>query len=188
MDRRVLRVVVASPADVARERDAVTKVFDEINRGIARDKNVLCEVWRWETDAYPAFHPEGPQGAIDSQMRIEDCDLLIGIFWRRFGTPTADAASGTEHEIRLAHAAWKDKRRPQVMLYFSERPYAPRSQDELEQWGKVIAFRKELEKVGLVQFYRNFAKFEALLRQQVTHFLINDYKDDRPRIFDGGTF
>jgi hypothetical protein len=104
-DRRVLRVVVASPGDVARERDAVARVFDEINRGVARDKDVVFEVWRWETDAYPAFHPEGPQPVIDLQLRIADCDLLVGVFWKRFGTPTADAASGTEHEIRLAHAA-----------------------------------------------------------------------------------
>jgi hypothetical protein len=33
MDGRVLRVVVASPADVASERNAVTKVFEEINHG-----------------------------------------------------------------------------------------------------------------------------------------------------------
>ena len=180
MDRRVLRVVVASPGDVARERDAVGKVFEEINRGIAWDNNLLCEVWRWETDAYPQFHPEGAQGAIDRVLRIDDCDLLIGIFWKRFGTPLKGAASGTEHEIRLAHEAWRAKQRPQVMLYFNQQPYSPQSQDELDQWGKVLAFKKEFQDAGLLWPYRGAGKFEALLRRHATDFLRNLYTSAPP--------
>jgi hypothetical protein len=172
MDRRVLRVVVASPGDVACERDAVAKVFDEVNRGIARDKNILCEVWRWETDAYPRFHPEGAQGAIDQVLRIDDCDLLIGIFWKRFGTPLKGAASGTEHEIRLAHEAWRAKQRPQVMLYFSQQPYSPR-REEVEQWGKVLDFKEEFQDVGLLWSYPGPESFEAQFRQHATNFLLN---------------
>ncbi len=188
MDRKELRVVVASPGDVAREREAVARVFDEINRGIGRDKNIVFEVWRWETDAWPQFHPEGPQGAIDRQLRIDDCDLLVGIFWKRFGTPTGDAASGTEHEIRLAHAAWRAKRRPQIMLYFSQQPYNLRSREECEQLAKVLDFKEEFQKAGLLWSYCGANDFEVLLRRHVTAFLIDDYKDDRPVIIDGGTF
>lgn len=187
MDRKVLRVVVASPGDVARERGAVTKVLDDINHGIARAKDILCEVWRWETDVYPQFHPEGAQGAIDRMLRIEDCDLLIGIFWKRFGTPVKGAASGTEHEIRQAHEAWRAKRRPQVMLYFNQRPYSPQSQDELDQWGKVLAFKGEFQNAGPLRHYRGANNFEALLRRDVTAFLIDGYKDDRPLIIGGGS-
>jgi hypothetical protein len=63
------------------------------------------EVHRWETDSYPGFHPEGPQGLIDPILKIEDCDILIGIFWRRFGTPTTDAKSGCRFSLmrRLWH-------------------------------------------------------------------------------------
>ncbi len=173
MDRRVLRVVVASPGDVARERDTVSKVFEDINRGIGRDKNILCEVWRWETDAYPQFHPDGAQPAIDRVLRIDDCDLLVGIFWKRFGTPLKGAASGTEHEIRLAHKAWQDRRRPQVMLYFNQQPYAAQTEDELDQWKKVLAFKKEFQGAGLLWSYRGAGKFEALLRRHATDFLRN---------------
>ena len=48
----------------------------------------------WETDAHPRLHPEGPQGLIDDILHPEDCDLLIGIFWKRFGTPTATCVIG----------------------------------------------------------------------------------------------
>jgi hypothetical protein len=32
-----------------------------------------------------------PQGLIDERMQIGDADIAIGIFWKRFGTPTGDA-------------------------------------------------------------------------------------------------
>src|SRR5215470_1758440 len=98
----ILRIVVASPGDVNAERDVVLEVVNEINRGVAADRGLRLEVIRWETDTYPGFHPEGPQGPIDKILRIEDCDVVIGIFWKRFGTPAKEGTTGTEHEIRRA--------------------------------------------------------------------------------------
>jgi hypothetical protein len=97
---QILRVVVASPSDVQAERDVVPVVVDEVNRWIASLLGLRLEVGRWETDAYPAFHLEGPQALIDRVLRIEDSAIVIGIFWKRFGTPTKDGTTGTEHEIR----------------------------------------------------------------------------------------
>jgi hypothetical protein len=37
---------------------------------------------RWETDARPRLHLEGPQGFIDERMEINDADTVIGIFWK----------------------------------------------------------------------------------------------------------
>ena len=85
----ILRVVVASPNDVQQERDVLDNVVTEVNRGVAADRGIRLEVARWETDAYPGFHPKGAQGLIDPVLLITDCDLLIGIFWKRFGTPTS---------------------------------------------------------------------------------------------------
>ncbi len=99
---QILRIVVASPGDVQAERNIVEEVATELNRGIAADRGLRLEVTRWETDAYPGFHPEGPQCLIDSILRIEDSHILIGIFCKIFGTPIKDARSGTEHDIRKA--------------------------------------------------------------------------------------
>jgi hypothetical protein len=54
---QILRIVVASPGDVQAERDALTTVVEEINRGIAGDRSLRLELSRWETDTYPGFHP-----------------------------------------------------------------------------------------------------------------------------------
>src|SRR5437879_5257131 len=117
--KRILRIIVASPGDVQPERDALPAVIDELNRGIASERGLRLELSRCETDSYPEFHPEGPQGLIDELLRIEDSDILIGIFWKRFGTPTKDAQSGTQHEVLRAYEAWKEKRSPQIMIYFN---------------------------------------------------------------------
>jgi len=171
MDLRVLRVVVASPGDVKPERDTVSKVVEEVNRTIARPLGLHLDVYRWETDSHPGFHPQGPQGLIDPTLKIEDCDLLIGIFWRRFGTPVSDAKSGTEHEFRLAYKAWKKKHKPQIMVYFSQKPYAPKSKEETDQWGLVLQFKKDFPKKGLWWDYKNKSEFEQFHRNHLTQFL-----------------
>src|SRR5215472_9875609 len=80
---QILRIVVASPGDVNAERSVVPRVVGELNMGIAADRGLRLEVIRWETDTYPGFHPEGPQGLIDTKLHIEDSDVVIGIFWKR---------------------------------------------------------------------------------------------------------
>lgn len=139
---QILRIVVASPGDIQAERDALaTVVEEELNRGVAAGRGLRLELSRWETDAYPGFHPEGPQGLIDPILKIEDCDVLIGIFWKRFGIPVKDAKSGTEHEFLRAYAAWQAQDRPQIMVYFNQKSYKPKSKAETDQWGQVLEFQ-----------------------------------------------
>src|SRR2546430_589940 len=92
----VLRVVVASPSDVRAERASLAEVVEEVNRDTARPAELHLELARWETDARPGFHAGGPQGLIDPILEIEDCDLVIGIFSSRMGTPTPTGKTGTE--------------------------------------------------------------------------------------------
>jgi len=103
-------VVISGITDVQAERKALPDVVEELNRGIAADRDLRIELAQWETDTHPGFHPDEPQGLIDSLLRIDDCDILVGIFWKRFGTPVKDAKSGTEHEFRLAYESVETER------------------------------------------------------------------------------
>ena len=169
--KQILRIVVASPGDVQAERDAIEVVAAELNRTIADDRGLLFEISRWETDAYPGFHLQGPQALIDSVLRIEDCDLLIGIFWKRFGTPVLDAQSGTEHEFRTAYEAWKRNKHPQIMVYFNEKAYTPKSKAETDQWGQVLEFKREFPKEGLWWSYKGVSQFEKIVRNHLIQFI-----------------
>lgn len=168
---RHLRIVLASPSDVQPERDVLPGVIEELNRGLGAVLGVDLKLYRWETDACPGFHPEGPQGLIDPILRIEDSDLLIGIFWKRFGKPTKGAGSGTEHEFLTAYEAWKKAGRPQIMMYFKEAPYSPKTREETEQWGKVLDFKANFPKEGLWWPVKTTNKFKELVRQHLSGWL-----------------
>lgn len=171
-----LRVVLASPSDVQPERDVLPGVIEELNRGMGAALGVDLKLYRWETDAYPGFHSEGPQGLIDPILRIDDCDLLIGIFWKRFGTPTKSAGSGAEHEFLTAYEAWKKTKRPQIMMYFKEAPYSPKTREELKQWGKVLNFKAKFPAEGLWWLFLETSEFKDLARQHLSGWLRDNFK------------
>jgi len=168
---RILRIVVASPGDVQPERNALPSVLEELNTGVAADRGLRLELSRWETDTHPGFHPEGPQGLIDPILKVTDCDVLIGVFWKRFGTTTADGKTGTEHEFGLAYQAWKETGRPQILVYFNQRSYTPNSKAETEQWGQALDFKDKFPKEGLWWPYKGKAQFEKLVRTHLTNYI-----------------
>ena len=184
--KRTLKIVVASPGDVKAERESLEEVVSELNRGIAEDRGLQLELGRWETDAYPGFHPEGPQGLIDPILKIENCDILIGIFWKRFGTPTGDVKSGTEHEFETAFKAWKAKGSPQVMAYFNQQASTPKTKAEADQWGLVLAFQESFPKEGLWWPYEGKDDFVKLVRNHLTNFIREKFHLQRPPPSRGG--
>jgi tetratricopeptide (TPR) repeat protein len=169
---KVVRVVIVSPGDVAKERVVAQGVVDELNRGVAADRGCRLSLWRWETDARSGMHVEGPQGLLDEMMDIQDADVVVGVFWRRFGTPTGEEDSGTEHELRRAWDAWQQHGRPDVMVYFCTRPYSPRASDELAQWQRVLEFRDAMPEQQLWWPYESVGQFETLLREHLTRLVL----------------
>ncbi|MGE0827595.1 MAG: DUF4062 domain-containing protein [Candidatus Binatia bacterium] len=166
-----LRVVVASPSDVKPERDALKNIIEDVNHDIALDRKVRLEISRWEDDAYAGFHVAGPQGLIDAILRIPECDIFLGIFWKRFGTPTTEGTTGTEHEFQLAYETWKQTRRPQIMVYFNQKAATPKTPEEADQWKQVLQFQQQFPKDGLWWPYRGKAQFEKLVRRHITNWL-----------------
>lgn len=163
-----IRVVVASPGDVAAERNRLAAVIEELNAEF-EGAGCILRLYRWETDAFPGFHASGPQGQVDQALNIENCDILIGIFWKRFGTAVPDAASGTEHEFKIAYERWKASGgvRPRIMLYFRNEPFFPRSSEENEQMGRVLAFRKMHEQEALFCEFGGEIDFERAVRRHL---------------------
>lgn len=169
---RIVRVVVASPGDVPGERKAVASVAEELNRDVAADRNLVLRVVRWETDAFPGFHAKGPQGIVDEVLRIAECDVLIGIFWKRFGTPTRGAKSGTEYEIRKAYASWKKRGAPDLMIYFNQKSHTPKTEAERNQWQSVQDFQTSFLKDALWWSYKGRNELTDLVRTHLTRWIL----------------
>jgi hypothetical protein len=112
------RLFVASPSDVRTERDALSRVVTEINQTHGSPLGYSVQILRWETHATPSGGR--PQGVINEQ--IGKYDLFVGIMWRRFGTPTGVAGSGTEEEYRRAYSSWERNNSMPLMFYFCQSP------------------------------------------------------------------
>jgi hypothetical protein len=175
-----LRVFVASPGDVQAERALLADVIDELNRGIADTKGLMLELVSWETHAWPGIG-EDAQDVINRQ--IAPGDVFVGILWKRFGTPTQRAGSGTEEEFDRAYAYWKEYGRPQIMFYFNRAPFAPSSMDEVEQIGKVLAFKKKVGGKGALYWeYDGVDEFERLVRGHLTQVIKRWEVEDRVEV------
>jgi hypothetical protein len=105
-------------------------------------------------------------------MQIGDADIAIGIFWKRFGTPTGDAQSRTEHELRRAWDAWRNNKRPDVMVYFCQRPRFLADAAESDQLHRVMTFRAELPEEQLWWSYTTPVEFERLVRAHLEDVIV----------------
>jgi len=163
-----IRLFVASPGDVPNERAQVDKVVKEINTTIGNSLKIVIEVLKWE-DVYPDLGR--PQAVINGQ--IGEYDIFVGIMWKRFGTPTGEAESGTAEEFERAYEIWKQDKPIHVLFYFSQKPYSLHSLEDARQVQKVLEFRENISKIALVKQYKNTEDFAEQLRKNLTK-LVND--------------
>jgi len=169
-NRKHIRIFVASPGDVSAERDILDSVVQELNTTIAPYKGLSLELVRWETHCRPDLGR--PQGVISAQ--IGPYDVFVGIMWKRFGTPTGHAQSGTEEEFRIAYDAWRRNGCPRILFYFCQLPFMPRGEEELDQCSRVLRFRRELEQIGLLWEYSEHESFADKVRPHLTLLLLNE--------------
>jgi hypothetical protein len=143
------RLFVASPGDVQEERSILRGVIRSLNQSHGKRRRYRLKLVRWETDVAPGAGR--PQQVINDQ--VGSYDVFVGIMWHRFGTPTGVADSGTVEEFRNAYRAWKRNRAMPLMFYFCQKPFMPRSIEEVDQMRRVLLFRKALEGKALFWDY-----------------------------------
>jgi hypothetical protein len=134
-------VLIASPSDLAEERQVATEAVNDWNAQHAIDEAVTLLPVKWETHAMPQSGVR-PQGAINDQL-VQKSDILVGMFWTKIGTHTGVAESGTVEEIDQFVADGKP-----ALLYFSSRPIDPNKID-LKQHQKLRNFKDATYKKAL---------------------------------------
>ena len=149
----VIPIMIASPGDVAEEREVIRAVIHDWNDVNAAISRVMLAGVGWETHSSPELGAR-PQELINSRL-LKDCDLLVGVFWTRFGTPTGKSPSGTVEEVEEHVAAGKP-----AMIYFSSRPVAPESIDAA-QYAQVKEIREKWKSKGLIETYDNIPDFRS---------------------------
>jgi len=165
-----LKVMIASPSDVEKERRLVRDLIQEWNYVNSEDKSLVLMPVGWETHSIPSM--DGRAQEIINKEVLADCDLLVAIFWTRIGTPTGEAESGTVEEIREHIEAGKP-----TMIYFSSVPVVLESVDN-EQYSKLIDFKEELKKQGLIESYSTLSEFREKFSRQLAQTIIKKFSDE----------
>lgn len=141
MTETVLNVFVASPDDMSDGRVRLHEVVDELNRTWRQNLGISLDLISSETHAYPGVGTDA-QDVINEQIG-DNYDIFIGMMWKRFGTPTGRAGSGTEEEFERAYARFKENPdQVRVMFYFKDAPIEP-SQIDPEQLALIREFQKK---------------------------------------------
>lgn len=155
----VINVLIASPSDLSVERELIRDTIHSWNALHARDQSKVLLPIMWESHSAPQMG-DRPQGIINNQV-LRGCDMLIGAFWHRLGSPTGKEDSGTVEEIK-----WFLKQKKPVMLYFSKAPVALDDTDSL-QVEALRKFRAEIRNQGIQESYTSADELRMKLRDQL---------------------
>ncbi|WP_413282470.1 DUF4062 domain-containing protein [Vibrio sp. MA40-2] len=158
-EAKVFNVMIASPGDVSSERAIIRDVIYEWNAVNSEPRNIALLPVGWETHSSPEMGGQA-QEIINNQV-LDRCDLLVGVFWTRIGTPTTEYVSGTVEEIEEHIKSTKP-----AMLYFSSQPVALDTV-EPEQYAQLKAFKESCQNRSLYESYDSRSSFKDKFYRQL---------------------
>lgn len=151
---KTFRIFLSSPGDCAEERNSVQEIVDILNADplVNTFTRIIISAWD-QGKGIPMDVLNSPQAAVNKHLPPpEVCDLFIGIFHCRLGTPLpirelrkldgSPFLSGSEYEF---HRAWEARQRgasqPEILIY--RRQEAPVPCDDAQQLSKLEDFFRQ---------------------------------------------
>lgn len=172
----IIRVFLASPGDVKKERDEVKDIIQEVNNLTGAHFNMVFQVINWEN-----MGPDmgRPQGIVNRNARISSTELFLGILGTRFGSNPGpneyNAESGTQEEFEQAYESWNRKGKPRIKIFRSNRKINNRVDiTQLEKVQKFFQdFSPEGKHPGLVKEYSTIKEFRTAVYNVLFEFALN---------------
>lgn len=141
------RLLISAPSDVpAEDIDAVQEATNRWNVIYGPPFGAVVVPMHWKQHS-AAKHGNRPQSALNEQL-VEKADIVVALFWHRFGSPTGESDSGTLEEIQEAHT-----RGAYVAILRCARD-VPQTAD-LDQQAKLRAFYESVAPNSLMLDYRD---------------------------------
>lgn len=185
---RPFLLFLSSPGDCTEERQSVHEVAVRLNSDPLVSAFARIEVVAWDQGhGIPLELLASPQTSVDKHLPTpESCDVFIGIFNCRLGTPLpihdfrkfdgSPYLSGTEYEF---HRAWEQRRRgactPEMLIYRKQRDSkdcADKEQiDRLEAFFEHPPFKDGAQWIGSIDRYQSTAEFASKLEAHLRKLL-----------------
>ncbi|MGD0672315.1 MAG: hypothetical protein ABSB13_09570 [Candidatus Binatus sp.] len=157
---QLFRILLASPSDVVEEQALVAGAINDWNVQHGDSAEARVELMNWRTHAHPEAGKRA-QALINRQF-ADRADIVLAIFWRRLGSPTGKAPSGTVEEIERAQ-----RRGKKVMLYFSQRQAIEKEPLDSREQARMERFRRRLGRNALYGTYGSEREFEIAVRKDL---------------------
>jgi isopentenyldiphosphate isomerase len=169
-----ITVFLASPDEVKTVRKVALKAVEEMAQGELGSRGVLLRAY--DQDSIPPTAVDRNKGEIaeDGITKHEifrSCDLFVMLFWRRLGSETAKASSGTVQEFYEAYDRYLRTGKPKISIYFQNIDALCLSEPCL-QIKRLRAFQRELkDRQVLWGEFGTITEFEHRLKNDVRLFL-----------------
>lgn len=156
----VIRILLASPMDVEEERENIHAFINEWNVTHTLSEKVV--LWPVNWDSLVAQDTTGDLSDENSSRIIDDCDILIGIFWTH-----TDQKAGAKKSLLIDKMEKFIKTGKPSLLYFSTQPISP---DKInpDQYAILRGFKEMAQKHDTVFQYRSS---DELMEMVSTHLL-----------------
>lgn len=194
---KLLQLFLSSPGDCRDERDAVHEVVRKINADF-ESVGVQIKIVAWDSGyGVPLEAMASPQASVNSYLPTpEDCEIFIGIFKTRFGSPILDTTlrkengemfhSGTEYEF---DRAWRARRRgayyPEIFIYRECSNIKACLSDEekqqlerLESFFSSPPFKEKATWIGSVNSFEGTSEFVLKITSQL-RIIVGEYVANR---------
>jgi hypothetical protein len=163
----VLNVMIASPSDVAKERQLVRDAIYEWNAIHSKQFGVMLNPVGWETHVAPEMG--GRTQEIINKRILNSSDILLAIFWTRLGTETGEYVSGTVEEISKHIKSQK-----LTSIYICDKPIPP--SQITEQYQRLQVQIREWMPSGVLDFYNDLSNFKQRIKDHLSlHIQQNEY-------------
>ena len=177
-----LRIFIASPGDVQKERKAVYKIIKNLNEGLCCHLNIRLKPFLWENNARPGIGR--PQDVIFNQFSPKEWDIFIGILWSKFGSESGyeengHRYTGTEEEFKRAYEEWEKSKNIEIMIYKSTKPiqYNDIDSKQIEAVKNFFSeFNPKGKHPGLFREYSTMSMFEKAIFSDLCETIIKIVK------------
>lgn len=160
----VKKVFVAGTYDIAGEKQAV----EEVIRGL--NKHFRPIGYEYEFVDWKKCLPGAGRNQNDINKLIDDCDIFICLFWKRYGRQSDEnpERSYTEQEFWHAYKLYQQQTALRnVIVYFKNIDVEEKTNDIQ----KILSFKKEHEDLGLFSEYKDLEEFKSNVDDHLTEIL-----------------
>ena len=164
----IYNIMIGAPGDIKDEIGVAKNVLFRWNEINSQSRYISLLPLYWKSSTYPSSG-EPPQKSINKQV-VDYSDLMVCVFYTRFGSPTDTHQSGTEEEIDEHLKSGRH-----VMVFLKE--VTDTTEKDETQYKKLTDFFERHNNDFYWVKYKDTTEFERIFRESLELFINRNWKN-----------